>query len=119
MFRSYVIMTRYMRVFFFFNNASTEEDIRDEVISLVKEKESCIHDFSGIGHNDFVFIKCVNRRLRVPDGKGVYDGEGLKSLYKSRSIYIRLTKSFVKHKVSMISLLLLLHFTVHLLAQGC
>lgn len=72
------------------------EAIRDEISSLIREKESDLYVFSNIDTNDFQFIKCVNRRLRVPDGKPVYDGEGLKSVYRSGSIYVRLTKPFDK-----------------------
>ena len=44
----------------------------------LKKKAS---DFSEVGPEHFQFVKCVNRRVRVPDGKATYDCEGLKDLY--------------------------------------
>lgn len=82
-----------------FNNSSSEEDIKAEIASLLQLKQSYIFDLSSVTCDDFVFVKSVNRRVRVPDGKAVYDAEGLKSLFKSGNIYVRLTKSFLKHKV--------------------
>lgn len=82
-----------------FNDASSEESIKDEIASLIQLKSSYAYDFASITPDDFVFVKCVNRRVRVPDGKAVYDSEGLRSLYRSGNIYIRLTKSILKHKV--------------------
>ena len=77
-----------------------EEDIRKEIAHLLSEKESIFHNFNLIGPDDFDFVRCVNRRIRLPDGRPVYDGKGLKQLYRSGSVYIRLTRSFAKEKVS-------------------
>ena len=84
---------------FSFNNDSTEEEIKDEIAGLIQLKNSYINDFSSLSREDLVYVKCVNRRIRVPDGKPVYDGECLKNLFRSGNVYIRLTKSFSKHKV--------------------
>ena len=83
-----------------FDSYMTEDCIREEVASLIKRKESYVNDFSEVGPEDFQFVKCVNRRVRVPDGKATYDCEGLKDLYRGCNIYVRLTKSFTKHRVS-------------------
>ena len=70
------------------------EAIRDEISSLIREKESDLYDFSNIDTNDFQFIKCVNRRLRVPDGKPVYDGEGfLKEIFERNLLHSRMQKN--------------------------
>lgn len=79
---------------------------------LLEKKESLIHDSSAITPQDFVFVKCINRRVRVPDGQAVYDGEGLKSLYRSGNMYIQLSKSFNKHKVCIIILVIIIFTTV-------
>ena len=85
-----------------FNSNMTENDIREEIAGLIQQKENTFLDFSKIEPEDFVFVKCVNRRVRVPDGKAVYDGNGIKELYRSANIYVRLSKSFNKYKVCMV-----------------
>ena len=64
----------------------SEDCIREEIVFLLEKKESSINDFSNIMPEDFVFVKCVNRRVRVPDSQDIYDGEGLKSLYRTGNI---------------------------------
>lgn len=82
-----------------------EDDIREEIASLVQQKkDTTFCDFSTISPEDFRFVKCVNRRVRVPDGKAVYDGDGTRKLYRAANIYVQLTKSFSKYKVLSISL---------------
>ena len=61
-----------------FSDSMSEEDVRDEIIHLLSQKESLFHDFQLIGPDDFAFVRCVNRRVRLPDGKPIYDGKGLK-----------------------------------------
>ena len=83
-----------------FNSSMSEECIREEIARLIQQKkDSTFHDFSTITPEDFMFVKCVNRRIRIPDGKAVYDGDGIRELYRSANIYIQLTKSFNKYKV--------------------
>ena len=83
-----------------FTTSMSECSIREEIAQLVQEKESDLCDFASIEATDFEFVKCVNRRVRVPDGRACYDGDGLRDLYRSANIYVRLTKSFYKHRVS-------------------
>ena len=82
-----------------FNNGMSESDIREEITGLIQQKECTFLDFSKVQPEDFMFVKCVNRRVRVPDGKAIYDGNGMKEIYRSANIYVRLTKSFNKYKV--------------------
>ena len=79
----------------------SEECIREEIARLQQKKDDTFHDFSTITPEDFMFVKCVNRRIRIPDGKAVYDGDGIRELYRSANIYVQLTltKSFNKYKV--------------------
>ena len=79
-----------------FNTSMTEACIRERISSLIQQKESGIYDFSGVIPQDFESVKCVNRRIRLPDGNATYSGEGLKD------IYIRLTCSFYKYKVHVV-----------------
>ena len=78
-----------------FNANMSEDEIREEITHLVRQKKSTFMDFSKIHSEDLMFVKCVNRRVRVPDGKALYDGNGL---YRSSNIYVRLMKSFDKCK---------------------
>ena len=82
-----------------FNVNRSEDEVREEITHLVQQKKSTFMDFSKLQPEDFIFVKCSNRRIRVPDGKAVYDGNGIKELYRSANIYVRLMKSFDKHKV--------------------
>ena len=83
-----------------FNESMAEEVIREEITHLLSQKKSIFYNFHLISPDDFEFVRCVNRRIRSPDGKPVYDGKGLKQLYRSGSVYVRLTRSFAKEKVS-------------------
>lgn len=76
------------------NCSMSEDEVRTEIVSLVKCKKSDLHEFDDLEENDFQFVKCANRRIRVPDGVINCDGNGVKTLYRSGSIYIRFTRSF-------------------------
>jgi hypothetical protein len=80
-----------------FDTSMSERDIRDEVSRLVSQKQSIINDYRTISGFDFEFVKCVNRKIRVPDGDTQFDGSGLRRVYPSGAVYMRLTKSFTKH----------------------
>lgn len=82
-----------------FDGSMTEMDVREEICRLARDTKTVIHDMSAISCDDFIFVKVVNRRIWNPAGNGVYDGNGLKELYRSGNIYVRLTKSFDKHTV--------------------
>ena len=70
-----------------FNSSMSEECIREEIARLIQQKkDSTFHDFSTITPKDFMFVKCVNRRIRIPYGKAVYDGDGIRELYRSANI---------------------------------
>ena len=77
-----------------FDLKMTEMEVREEICRQAKETKTLIHDLSEISRDDFHFVKVVNRRIREPGGNGVYDGNGLKELYRSGAIYVRLAKSF-------------------------
>ena len=74
----------------------SEDDIREEISELVHQESSDIYDLSAVCPADFEFVKCVNRRVRAPGGKAIYDGNGLRELYRTGSIYVRLLRSFYK-----------------------
>ena len=96
-----------------FNSSMSEDDSREEIASLIQQKkDTTFCDFSTISPEDFRFVKCVNRRVRVPDGKAVYDGDGIRELYRAANIYVQLTKSFSKYKVLSISLVFKFLFCV-------
>lgn len=74
----------------------TEDDVRREIVSLVRCKKSLFHSFDDLNEQDIEFVKCANRRVRVPDGNVVCDGNGIKNRYRSGAVYVRLTRSFEK-----------------------
>ena len=78
------------------NTSMTEDDIRREIVSLVQCKKTTLYTLDQMTEDDIQFVKCANRRIRVPDGNVVYDADGIKTLYRSGAIYVRLTRSFLK-----------------------
>ncbi|XP_011406870.1 PREDICTED: uncharacterized protein LOC105314410 [Amphimedon queenslandica] len=76
------------------NSDMSEDDIRREIVSLLKSKKTMFHVFDGITGEDIQFVKCANRRVRVPDGKYIVDGNGIKAMYRNGAVYVRLTRSF-------------------------
>ena len=95
------------------NSSMTEEDVRSEIVSLVRCKKSMFHSLNDLAEDDIQFIKCANRRVRVPDGTIVCNGDGIKQLYRSGAVYVRLTRSFSKVWLAVaVSFLPLLFFYV-------
>jgi hypothetical protein len=82
-----------------FDGSMTEVDVREEICRLARDTDNIMHDLSQISTQDFNFVRVINRRVRKPGGMGVYDGSGLKELYRSGSIYVQLVRSFDKHEV--------------------
>ena len=78
----------------------TETEIRKKIASLIREKKSLFNDYEAIGDNDFAFVRCINRRIRVPDGEMTFDANGIRRVYRSGAIYVQLTKSFSKKEVN-------------------
>ncbi len=76
------------------NSGMSEDDVRSEIVSLVKCKKSMFHSFIDLDGNDFQFVKCLNRRVRTPDGVFTCDGDGIKTVYRSGCVYVRFTRSF-------------------------
>ena len=75
------------------------QSVKRLLVFFLKEKESCLYDFTDAKPDDFQFVKCANRRVRLPSENATYNGEGLKDLYLSGNIYVRLTRSFFQSKV--------------------
>lgn len=76
------------------NTQMTEDDVRCEIVSLLRSKKKSYYKFEQLTEEDIQFVKCANRRVRVPDGDPICDANGIKSLYRSGSVYVRLTRSF-------------------------
>ena len=69
---------------------SSEDEIRDEIVRLVRQKESDMYSLALLSSNEFDFVKCQNRKIRQIDGDSPFDGNGISHIYKNGSIYIRL-----------------------------
>ena len=76
-----------------------EEDIREEIARILCEKSSCTRDLSGIKINDFIFVRCANKKVRVSDGDSPFDSKGICQTYTHGAIYVRLNKPMWKGKV--------------------
>ena len=76
-----------------------EEDIREEIARILRDKASCTHDLSGIKMNDFILARCANKKVRVPDGDSPFDSKGICQTYTHGAIYVRLNKPMWKGKV--------------------
>lgn len=68
----------------------SEDEIRNEIVRLVRQKESITHDFSSITPTDFDFVRCVNRQVRAIDGDVPFDSDGISQVYKNGAIYARM-----------------------------
>ena len=60
--------------------------------------KSLFNDYGAISDNEFAFVRCINRRIGVPDGEMTFDANGIRRVYRSGAIYVQLTKSFSKKK---------------------
>ena len=69
-----------------------EEDIREEIARILRDKASCTHDLSGIKMNDFIFVRCANKKVRVPDGDSPFVSKGICQTYTHGAIYVWLNK---------------------------
>ncbi len=56
-----------------------EEDVRHEIVSLLRCKKSIFHTFDSLTKDDFEY-----KRIRVPDG----NVDGIKILYRSGAVYM-------------------------------
>ena len=69
------------------NSASITEEVQREITEALKKKDSAVFNFCEVKGNDFEFVKCANRKIRVIDGDHSYDGKVVKQLYGG-SIYV-------------------------------
>lgn len=77
-----------------FSSSMTESQIRISIAGLIREKESIFNDYKAITEDDFSFVRCANRKVRIPDGQITFDASGIRRIYRSGAVYIRLNKSF-------------------------
>ena len=50
-----------------FSNDMNEDEIQKEIARVLRDKTSVSHDLCVIHGNDFTFVKCANKKVRVPD----------------------------------------------------
>lgn len=79
----------------------SETEIREEIVRLVRQKESDTHTLDCLMPEDFNFVRCANRRVRIIDGDTPFDGSGIAQVYKNGAIYVRLnTQALEPYSVS-------------------
>lgn len=76
----------------------SEDDIRQEIVRLLRQKESITHSLEVITPNDFDFVRCANRRVRRIDGDAPFDGAGISQVYSNGAIYIRLNSLLLEKR---------------------
>ena len=82
----------------------SEDEVRQEIVRLLRQKESVTHSLQLVMPNDFHFVRCANKKVRAIDGDSPFDGAGISQVYSSGAIYIRLnTLLLEKGHVSCIS----------------
>ena len=59
------------------DNIMREDEIRDEIARLLRGKQSDTHKLDLLTPEDFDFVRCANRRIRVIDGDNLFDGSGI------------------------------------------
>ena len=74
----------------------SEDEIREEITRLVRQKESETHLLASLAPKDFDFVKCMNRRVRQIDGDTPFDGSGISQVYKNGAIYVRLNSQILQ-----------------------
>lgn len=72
------------------------EEIQAVIVSAVTKKSSVTHRLDEIGCNDFIFVKCANKRVRVLDGNMPVDAQCLYRMYPHGSVYVRLTRNLLR-----------------------
>ena len=75
-----------------------EENIREEIARILHSKSSSTRDLSGIKINDFTFVRCANKKVRIPDGDSPFDSKGIWQTYTHGAIYVWLNKPTCKDK---------------------
>lgn len=87
-----------------FSLSTTEADLREAISSLIQVKYTKFYSLWDVGPEDFEFVKVINKRIRKPDGEPLYNGNGIKEMYKTGAIYVRLTKCVDKHAPGTVSM---------------
>ena len=67
-----------------------EDEVRNEIVHLVRKKKIVAHNFHQLSPEGFDFVRVSNRRVRPIDGDLPSDAQGLAHIYHNGSIYIRL-----------------------------
>ena len=72
-----------------------EDEIREEIVRLVRQKESDLHDLNCLMPSDFDFVRCANRRVKSIDGDAPFDANGISQIYRNGAIYVRLNNQLL------------------------
>ena len=80
----------------------SEQEIREEITRLLRQKQSLTHDLDCLTPEDFDFVRCANRRIRAIDGDAPFDGSGISQVYKNGAVYVWLNNNCIEsiHGVS-------------------
>lgn len=82
-----------------FSSNMDEDDIREEIARILREKSSVTHDLTSIQSDGFTFVRCANKKVSIPDGDTPFDCKGICHTYPHGAIYVRLNKPMWKGKV--------------------
>ena len=60
----------------------SEDEIREEIVRLVWQKESDLHDLNCLMPSDFDFVMCANLRVKSIDD-APFDANGVSQIYRN------------------------------------
>ena len=60
-----------------------ENEIRQEIVWLVRMKQSGTHSLDCLIPEDFDFVRCTNRKVKVIYGDTPFDGSSIYQVYKN------------------------------------
>ena len=79
-----------------YRSEMSESEVRQEVVRLVRMKQSDTHSLDCLMPEEFDFVRCANRRVRSIDGDAPFDGSGISHVYKNGAIYVRLNSQLLE-----------------------
>ena len=79
-----------------YHSDMSEDEIRQEIVRLVRKKQTDTHSLHCLMPEDFDFVRCANRRVRVIDSDTPFDGSGISHVYKNGAIYVRLNSQILQ-----------------------
>ena len=59
------------------------DEIREEIVRLVWQKESDLHDLNCLMPSDLDFVRCANLRVKSIDSDAPFDANAVSQIYRN------------------------------------